>query len=225
MKIICLEEHFATPEIIAAWQDLDPATRDFAIDKSSGKDTQRRLRDLADLRIAAMDEAGIDVSILSQTAPGVQSLAPEKAAPLARQANDRLAEAVRARPSRFQGFATLPTSAPAEAAQELERAVRELGLDGAMMFGRTGDRNLDHPDFWPILERAAKLRAPQNLTGERAVAASRPGRSLCSNATQANLRDTDGPAANCRSIETVARHFCPERAESEAACAESGRPS
>jgi len=160
MKIICLEEHFATPAIIAAWQALDPATRDLAIDKSTHNDKEKRLRDLAYLRLAAMDEAGIDVAVLSHTTPGVQVLPPEKAVPLAREANDMLAEIIRRRPDRFQGLATLPMPAPEEAARELERAVTQLGLDGAMLFGRTGDRNLDHPDFRPVLRAASELRAP-----------------------------------------------------------------
>ena len=160
MKIICLEEHIATPGIVDAWQGLDPATRDFGIGLSTGNDKERRLLDLTNLRIAAMDEAGIDVAVLSHTTPGVQSLPLDQAVPLARQANDVIANLVRERPDRFQGFATLPTTAPKDAAHELERAVKELSLDGAMLFGRTGDRNLDHSDFWPILETAAALRAP-----------------------------------------------------------------
>jgi predicted TIM-barrel fold metal-dependent hydrolase len=67
---------------------------------------------------------------------------------------------VNAHPDRFQGFATLATPAPAAAARELERAVTELGLHGALLFGRTGERNLDHRDNWPIFEAAASLRAP-----------------------------------------------------------------
>lgn len=63
MKIVGLEEHFAMPEIIAAWKALDPGTRDLAIDKSIETDKERRLCDFADLRIAAMDEAGIDVAV------------------------------------------------------------------------------------------------------------------------------------------------------------------
>ena len=160
MKITCLEEHVATPGIIAAWQALVSATRDLAIDLSTGNDKERRLLDRVDLRLAAMDEAGIDVSVLSHTTPGVQNLSPEQAVPLARDANDRIARVVQERPDRFQGLATLPTPVPDAAAKELERAVVDLGLDGAMMFGRTGKRNLDHPDFRPILETAAALRAP-----------------------------------------------------------------
>jgi uncharacterized protein len=160
MKTVGLEEHFATAEVIAAWQSVDPALRDLAVEMSTGNDKQHLLLDLADQRIARMDQTGIDVQVLSVTTPGVQSLEPSRAVPLARAANDRMAETIRARPDRFQGFATLPTTAPDDAARELRRAVVELGLNGAMLFGRTGERNLDHPEFLPILEVAADLRVP-----------------------------------------------------------------
>ena len=163
MKIVALEEHFATPEIMAAWRALRPEAQDLAVKQSTTGDVERCLLDLAAGRLAAMDEAGVDVQVLSLTTPGVQSLEPSEAVPLARAANDLVAATVRHRPDRFQGFATLPTSAPAEAARELGRAVVELGLNGAMLFGRTGERNLDHPDFAPILEAAAALRAPLYL--------------------------------------------------------------
>lgn len=163
MKIVGLEEHFATSEVIAAWQRVDPEQRDLAIEMSTGNDNERLLLDLADHRIARMDEVGVDVQVLSLTTPGVQSVEPSCAVPLAGAANDRMAEIIRARPDRFQGFATLPTTAPGEATRELRRAVAELGLNGAMLFGRTGADNLDHPDFLPILEAAAELRAPLYL--------------------------------------------------------------
>ncbi len=162
MKIIALEEHLVTDEIVAAWQET-PGTPDFAIKMSTGSDTKRRLLDVADLRIASMDDAGIDVQVLSVSTPGVQSLAPGQAGALARAANDAVGAAVLHRPDRFQGFATLPTGTPDEAARELKRAVRELGLSGAMLFGRTGDLYLDHPSSFPILEAAAELRIPLYL--------------------------------------------------------------
>ena len=130
---------------------------------SATGDIERRLFDLAEERIKLMDEAGIDVQVLSLSTPGVQSLDPNQAVSLARASNDLVAETVRRRPDRFQGFATLATPAPAEAARELERAVCKLGLNGALLNGRTGDRNLDHPDFLPIFEAAASLRAPLYL--------------------------------------------------------------
>ncbi len=163
MKIIGLEEHFATPEIIAAWQALTPEFQDIAVKPSTTGDIQRRLLDLADERISCMDAMGMDVQALSLTTPGVQSSDPENAVALARAANDLVSETVRCRPDRFQGFATLATPAPVEAARELERAVLKLGLNGAMLFGRTRERNLDDREFWPIFEAAAALRAPLYL--------------------------------------------------------------
>lgn len=160
MRIIAIEEHIATAGVIAAWQRLDPVSRDFAVDKSTNADMLARLLDIEDGRIAAMDAAGIDVAVLSHTTPGVHELAASEAVALARDANDSIAEAIRRRPDRFQGFATLPTPDPRAAARELERSVVTLGLSGAMVFGRTDERYLDHADFRPILETAAALRAP-----------------------------------------------------------------
>lgn len=159
MKIIGLEEHFIVPEVIRAWQSLDQSAGSPAAD-SSEDDTRRRLLDFGPGRIEALDAAGVDIQVLSLTTPGVQNLSAEAAIELARVSNDGVAEAVRANPDRFQGFATLPTPAPEVAARELDRAVRDLGLHGAMVFGRTGDRNFDHQDFWPIFETASALKAP-----------------------------------------------------------------
>ena len=78
---------------------------------------------MARLRIREMDEAGIDLQILSENNPATQNLDPESAVTLARASNDVLHEAVRAHPGRFAGFATLPTPDPTAAADELERAV------------------------------------------------------------------------------------------------------
>jgi uncharacterized protein len=163
MKVIALEEHFATQAIIDAWHDVPADTRDYAVEMSARDDTQRLLLDLTDERIAYMNAAGIDVQVLSVTTTGVQNVEPAKAVPLARAANDLTAATIRSHPDRFQGFATLPTSDPIAAAAELERAVVDLGLNGAMIFGRTGERNLDHPDFVPLLQTANDLRAPLYL--------------------------------------------------------------
>lgn len=163
MRIVALEEHFATPAIIDAWQTGPIDLRDYAVEMSIGNENERLLTDLADERLAYMDAVGIDVQVLSVTTTGVQNVEPARAVPLARAANDLMAETIRTHPGRFQGFATLPTSDPAAAADELERATVELGLNGAMIFGRHGDRNLDHPDFWPVLEVANDLRAPLYL--------------------------------------------------------------
>lgn len=173
MHLIALEEHFVTPDVLAAWLALPPGQRDLAVDASDQGEVQQRLRDLGSARLRYMDGAGIAMQVLSLTAPGVQSLEPQLACRLARRSNDLVAATVRAHPDRFQGFATLPTPAPEAAAKELERAVCELGLHGAMLFGRTGERNLDDPVFWPVFDTAAALRAPLYLHPQSPVPAVR----------------------------------------------------
>ena len=163
MKTIGLEEHFVTAEVIEAWKNVDPRWRDLSLQASMEGDKAERLLDLGPMRLQAMDETGIDVAVLSLTTPGVQSLEPDLAVELARTSNDQLAAAVRSHPDRFQGFATLSTPAPKVAAKELERAVRELGLHGAMLHGRTRDRNLSDQEFWPIFEAAEALQVPLYL--------------------------------------------------------------
>ena len=163
MQFIGLEEHFVTPEVLQAWQALDPRWQDLALAQSATGETKRRLLDLSAERFAAMADTGLDVQVLSLTAPGVQNLLPPEAVALQTAANDQLAAAVWAHPDRLQSLATLATPDPAAAAQELERAVTKLGMNGAMVFGRTRERNLDDPFFWPIFEAAAALKAPLYL--------------------------------------------------------------
>jgi predicted TIM-barrel fold metal-dependent hydrolase len=145
-NVITIEEHFWTPELSGTGQRQAGAAQ--------------RLSDMGELRLREMDEAGIDLQVMSETAPATQNLDPESAVRLARRSNDFLHEAVRAHPDRFAGFATLPTPDPAAAADELERAVTRLGFKGAMIMGLTHGRFLDEKDFWPIFERAAALDVP-----------------------------------------------------------------
>jgi len=120
----------------------------------------QRLPDLGEARLREMDEAGIDVQVLSHTPSPVQQLNPEAAVELAVGANDRLAEAIARNPGRFAGFAALPTPDPEAAAEELERCVKELGFKGAMIHGRTQGVFHDQPRFYPIWERAQALDVP-----------------------------------------------------------------
>lgn len=157
-KLIGIEEHFVTADIRAAWAAStigQEGTGDF--DRG---DIEERLDDLGEDRLALMDESGIDTQVLSVTTPSLHNLHPEQSVRLARLTNALVAATVAKHPTRFQGFATLPTAAPEEAALELEHGVTRLGLKGTMLCGRTRDKNLDHPDFLPMFETAARLGVP-----------------------------------------------------------------
>lgn len=158
MKLIAIEEHFLTLEIRAAWAASAIGQEGTAaFDRG---EIEARLDDLGEGRLALMDESGVDVQVLSVTTPALHNLTAEESVRLARLTNDRIAATVARNPARFQGFATLPTPSPADAAVELERAVTQIGLKGAMLCGRTRDKNLDHADFLPMFETAARLGAP-----------------------------------------------------------------
>jgi uncharacterized protein len=158
MKLIAIEEHFVTPAIRAAWEASAIGQEGTAgFDRG---DIEERLNDVAAGRLALMDESGVDVQVLSVTTPALHNLEPRESVDLARQTNELVAATIARYPTRFQGFATLPSAAPQEAAAELERGVRELGFVGTMSCGRTREKNLDHPDFLPILEMAAGLKVP-----------------------------------------------------------------
>ena len=166
MRVIALEEHFVSPGIKRATASSDWATsiRELgALGFRLGAGVVDQLDDLGERRIAAMDAAGIDMQVLSHTQPGTEVLDAVQAIPLAREANDLLAEAIARHPDRLSGFAILPTIAPDAAADELERAVAKLGLRGALINGRVGGRFLDDVSFWPIFEAAEHLGVPVYL--------------------------------------------------------------
>ncbi|WP_037366150.1 amidohydrolase family protein [Amycolatopsis orientalis] len=163
MKLIGLEEHFVTPAVLDAWSRLDPVHRDVAFAASAEGETGRRLLELGEERRSAMAATGLDVQVLSLTTPALQNLPAADARHLQEATNDVLAETVRNDPEHFQGLAALATSTPETAADELRRAVTVLGLDGAMLYGRTGATNLDDHSFWPVFEAAQDLCVPLHL--------------------------------------------------------------
>lgn len=162
MRIVALEEHFTVPDLVAR---IDPALvlrRGFPPPGVVWSQVTKRgeLADLGPTRIADMDAAGITVQVLSVAGAGADLLEGAAGIRLARDYNDALARGVAEHPGRLAGFAHLPMLAPAAAADELERAVRDLGFHGALVNGLTEGRCLDHPEFDPILARAAALDVP-----------------------------------------------------------------
>ncbi len=147
--VIALEEHYWDEELAGHAQGVE-----------RNANITKRLFDMGELRLKEMDEAGIDIQVISHGAPSAQKLTGPEAPAIAARVNDRLAAVVKARPDRFAAFAALPTCDPVASANELERTVTKHGFKGAMIHGLTGGLFLDDKQFWPIFERAEKLDVP-----------------------------------------------------------------
>jgi 2,3-dihydroxybenzoate decarboxylase len=118
------------------------------------------LQDLDQLRLAHMDEAGVDRQVIALTSPGVQVMDKDTAVSFARVANDELAEAVRRHPTRFSGMIAVAPQDPAAAAKEIERGITQLGLTGVIINSHTQGEYLSDPKFWEIFEAAEAYNTP-----------------------------------------------------------------
>jgi aminocarboxymuconate-semialdehyde decarboxylase len=112
-----------------------------------------------DLRMADMERQGIDAAVLCVNVPGVDGFEPADAVAVARDANDELADLVRAHGGRLAALAVLPAVDPVAAAAELERAVA-AGLCGASIFSNVRGQPLDAPGMGAIFDAAAELDVP-----------------------------------------------------------------
>ena len=156
MRYIALEEAFFIPEL-AERQPIVALPPTFKTEFA--EHIRPRLTDFSEYRLSEMDNAGIDIQVLSLTVPGLQvDIDPGLARDNARFANEYPAKAIGEHPDRFRGFAALPLQDPAAAAAELERAVTQDGLCGALVndciYG-PGGRYLDAPEYdelWSALE-------------------------------------------------------------------------
>lgn len=153
---IALEEHFLIPDFVdyfaETYPNISPTIRKFGTGI---------LQDLGDKRIEVMDQNRIDFVVLSIAGPGVQfEKNPAIAKRRAKAANDFLAAEMRKRPKRYGGFAHLAMQDPPDAAAELQRCIRDLGFQGAMINGQTNGEYLDLDKYSVFWERAADLGAP-----------------------------------------------------------------
>jgi gamma-resorcylate decarboxylase len=156
---IALEEHFATPALLDLISGVGWGPEDW-------RRVTDRLCDVED-RLTQMDRLGIEIAVLSLGAFGIQDVVePDAARVRSVQANDALAEIVAAHPTRFAGLAALPMQDPAAAADELERAVAELGMKGALVNGYSSLGDLetavyyDDQSYLPFWERVERLGVP-----------------------------------------------------------------
>jgi 2,3-dihydroxybenzoate decarboxylase len=162
MKRIAIEEHWGNKELLeirAQWEARTGLPK--TVDEAAIAHAFPRLGDFEKFRLPSMDEFDVTMQVLSIGSPGIQAISDTfTAIDVAKRTNDFQAEVIRKYPDRFGGFAALPTQDPKAAADELERAVTQLGFRGAMIQGHTHWEYLDEPKYWLIWERAAALEVP-----------------------------------------------------------------
>ena len=163
---VAVEEHFVTPELAGT------IFGSIGWDEAAWRRMRDALLDTGETRLAEMDANGIEMSVLSLAAPCIQDLPPDAdATRAAAAANDALAEVVQRQPDRFAGLAALALQDAEAAAGELTRAVRDLGMKGALVNGFTtsaepgsgGALYYDEDAYLPFWERVTELGVPLYL--------------------------------------------------------------
>jgi len=110
-------------------------------------------RDLA-YRQEVLDSQGVSLQVLTLTTPGTHVESPATAVQLASLVNDEFKEAMDTRGHHFTALATLPLNDPAASVKELDRAIAQLGMRGAMLFSNVNGVALSDRRFWPMYELA-----------------------------------------------------------------------
>jgi aminocarboxymuconate-semialdehyde decarboxylase len=166
MRIIDFHNHYYPPAYLDALRSGSSAVEvtidgdgnpriyypgDYNICVPGHRDIEYRQRVLA--------EHGVDTQVLTLTTPGTHVEAPATAVRFAALVNDAFASIARTRRGRFTALATLPLNDPAASVKELERACRDLGFRGAMLFSNVNGVGLNDQRFWPLYEAANDLGA------------------------------------------------------------------
>jgi len=167
MKSITLEEHFILPEVkdeMAKLVQPDPEgvplkTMLEALESKTGFTDDDEIQN-HEQRIKFMEEHNVAVQILSYGNGAPSNLTGEKAIELCRYANDKLYGYIEMYPERFLGFACIPINEPQAAAEELERAVTQLGFKGVLIPVRPHDGFLEQEKYDVIFAKAEALGVP-----------------------------------------------------------------
>lgn len=168
MTVVDIHTHMLTLEWIELLRQHGAGR--YSVKKTSGNQDAVHLYDAPfmtlmpgmwdyDLRIRSMDQAGVDIAIVSLTCPNVFWGAREVSLQAARMVNDSMATQQRARPDRIRWFASLPWQHAEDAKTELERCVRN-GAVGVMVLASIDGKDLTDPQFAAVWAQIDKLGLP-----------------------------------------------------------------
>jgi aminocarboxymuconate-semialdehyde decarboxylase len=183
MRVIDFHNHYYPPEYVEALQSpTSPSSVKVTYDPDGNPCVHYPgdynilvpgHRDIA-YRTRVLVELGVDTQVLSFTTPGVHVESQALAVEWARVVNDAFARTVRDGRGRFAALATLPLNDPLASARELERAMKDLGLPGAMVFSNVNHVALADERYEPLWRKADELGAviyihPTNPLGVEAM--------------------------------------------------------
>lgn len=103
--------------------------------------------------LSFMDDAGIDLAVVSLSTPGVHT------GEMARRCNEFSAELIHSRPDRFGGFACLPLPDIDASLKELSHALDVLKLHGVVLFTNSNGVYLGDPVLEPVFEELERRNA------------------------------------------------------------------
>ena len=162
MKTITVEEHLVSDELFKRTMklissDMDDERKKFFYNRSTA---EGKLTEIENYRLPFMDNAGVDIQVLSYVNLNTSGLENDERNKLCHEANEFLKEQVDKYPDRFAAFACLPLWDVEESCKELEKCVKDYGFKGALVQGKFDGHFLDEKQFFPIFEKSAELDVP-----------------------------------------------------------------
>ncbi|MGI0092041.1 MAG: amidohydrolase family protein [Nitrososphaerales archaeon] len=112
-----------------------------------------------EVRLRAMDKYKIDIDVLTIAFQDAINIPKEDVSRITKVANESLAEVVNKHPDRLIGTATV-LNPEGEGLDELDHAIRDLGMKGALIFSNVNGKPLDSPEFIPFYEKMVHYDLP-----------------------------------------------------------------
>ena len=149
IKVIDVHGHFIVPE---------------EMDVVRGTNLEGNIRNnltgalvMGDQRLRVLDEQGIDIQALSHQGAWWYEADRDLAAKIVKVQNEGLAKWCAAHPDRFVGLAAVAVQHPDMAAQQLDEAVKKLGLKGVGISGHAGGIVPSTPKYDPFWAKVQEL--------------------------------------------------------------------